>query len=308
MNLANRLAERTKLAAQLLEVDGAPAAVQSDDVTQCIAWILAVVERSRLSARTARERSEKSREVASDLEKQGTSLLKEAGFDSVDSVSRARAEAAVTRLQAAEEAERARELLPFLAELDRRITEGTRFLGGLELIRSRLLDGAFLGELIARRQQSLLGVATKILGGMTNDRFGFSPQFEVVDRLSGQPRSPRTLSGGESFLASLSLALAMVEHAARAGGRLDALFLDEGFGALDNSSLDLALDALEAKADAGRLVALISHVRAVAERISDVLVVGKSDVGASYARWLSDSAVAELIDRDAEDAISGLLS
>src|SRR5438132_3569262 len=60
-----------------------------------------------------------------------------------------------------------------------------------------------------------------------------SRTFEIVDRLTGLPRGVKTLSGGETFLASQALALGLVELAGRGGGRLDSLFLDEGFGSLD---------------------------------------------------------------------------
>ncbi|HWN66388.1 MAG TPA: SbcC/MukB-like Walker B domain-containing protein, partial [Haliangium sp.] len=94
-----------------------------------------------------------------------------------------------------------------------------------------------------------------------------------------------TLSGGETFLAALALALALVELAGRAGGRLEALFLDEGFGSLDADALDLAIEALVGQARQGRLVAVISHLRAVAESIDNVLYVESTPEG-SNARWL----------------------
>jgi hypothetical protein len=70
--------------------------------------------------------------------------------------------------------------------------------------------------------------------------------------------SPTTLSGGETFLASLALALGLVELMGRAGGQLRALFLDEGFGSLDPNALDEALDALETRARTGQLIAIIT--------------------------------------------------
>jgi exonuclease SbcC len=108
---------------------------------------------------------------------------------------------------------------------------------------------------------------------MTGNRYGFAEDFRIVDRISGQPRGAKTLSGGETFLASLALALGLVELAARSGGRLEALFLDEGFGSLDADALQEALGELERHAAAGRLVAVISHIRAVAENIESVLRV-----------------------------------
>ena len=110
---------------------------------------------------------------------------------------------------------------------------------------------------------------------MSGGRYGFSEDFQIVDRTSGQPRSPKTLSGGETFQASLALALGLVELAGRSGGRLSSLFLDEGFGTLDANALDEALEELERRAAAGRVIGVISHLRSVADRIEHVLRVDK---------------------------------
>ena len=150
---------------------------------------------------------------------------------------------------------------------------------------ARLLqDAQFVGHVIERRQRQLLIVASEILGSMSGEAYGFAEDFEIVDRSTAQPRPTRTLSGGETFLASLALALALVEIAGRSGTQLDALFLDEGFGSLDASALDEALSALELQAGGGRLVAVVSHVRAVAERIETVLEVTRTAAG-SRADW-----------------------
>jgi exonuclease SbcC len=171
------------------------------------------------------------------------------------------------------------------AALDRRIATAGGFLDVVAEIRAHMADGKFMAYAVARKQEALLTVASRLLGGMTAGRFGFGEDFTVVDRRAGEARSTETLSGGETFLASLALALALVELAGRAGGRLDALFLDEGFGSLDPDALDLAVEALIGQARQGRLVAVISHLRAVAESIEDVLHVQATPEG-STARWL----------------------
>ena len=153
--------------------------------------------------------------------------------------------------------------------------------------------------MIERRQRLLLAVASETLGAMTGGRYAFSADFQVVDNLSGHPRSTKTLSGGETFLASLALALALVEIASRAGGRLDALFLDEGFGALDANALDEALGALERRASQGRLVAVVSHIKGVAERIETVLEVTRRPQG-SVAMWSEGAARDGMVDRELE--------
>jgi DNA repair exonuclease SbcCD ATPase subunit len=110
------------------------------------------------------------------------------------------------------------------------------------------------------------------------------------------------LSGGETFLASLALALGLVELAGRGGGRLDALFLDEGFGSLDANSLSEALDALGRQAEAGRMVAVISHLRSVAEAMDRVLAVTGGPSG-SQVRWLGGDERDELITEDIEASL-----
>ena len=154
----------------------------------------------------------------------------------------------------------------------------------LEAVTSLLTDGRFIGYVVTRRQRALLALASEILGSMTGGRYGFAEDFRIVDRAFGQARGSKTLSGGEAFLASLALALGLVELAARGGGRLEALFLDEGFGSLDADALDDALGELERRAQAGRLVAVVSHIRAVAERIEDVLQVVQEPEGTEVTR------------------------
>jgi exonuclease SbcC len=107
--------------------------------------------------------------------------------------------------------------------------------------------------------------------------------FFVVDRWNADGvRSVKTLSGGETFLASLALALALAESLARlsAGGRalqaLESLFLDEGFGTLDGETLDTVVSALDALHGGQRLVGVVTHVRELAERMPARLEVRRS--------------------------------
>ncbi len=165
------------------------------------------------------------------------------------------------------------------ADLDGWIRTGVEVRDSLSELARLLQDAQFVGHVIQRRQRQLLIVASQILGSMTGDAYGFASDFDIVDRSTNQPRPTRTLSGGETFLASLALALALFEIAARSGTQLDALFLDEGFGSLDANTLDEALSSLELQASGGRLVAVVSHVRAGAERIETVLEVTRSAAG-----------------------------
>ncbi len=180
-----------------------------------------------------------------------------------------------------------------------------------------LKPGAFLKWLTLRRSRDLLVYASRMLEEMTAGRYAFADpgdladqQWLVVDNDSGQARSPASLSGGEQFIGSLALALGMVEMMARSGGRLESLFLDEGFGSLDRSNLDSAIEALSLVAGKGRMVGVISHVAAVAEQIDDVLAVTRGATG-SQVTWLSRAQRQELARSDAglegASALAGLL-
>ncbi len=107
----------------------------------------------------------------------------------------------------------------------------------------------------------------------------------VLDAHTGRERPVSTLSGGESFLTALSLALGLADAVqARAGGvQLEAIFVDEGFGGLDPESMDLALDALVRLKGTGRLVGIISHVAELQERIDSRLEVIPTRTGSELA-------------------------
>ncbi|UKA74012.1 AAA family ATPase [Arthrobacter sp. FW306-07-I] len=107
--------------------------------------------------------------------------------------------------------------------------------------------------------------------------------LEVVDQWTGFRRDTSTLSGGESFMASLSLALGLADVVQQeAGGvEIETLFVDEGFGSLDEQSLEQVMDALEGLRDGGRVVGLVSHVAEMKQRIGTQLQVLKSRNGST---------------------------
>lgn len=119
----------------------------------------------------------------------------------------------------------------------------------------------------------------------------------VLDAYTGQPRPPQSLSGGETFLASLALALGLAEVVtARTGGvRLDTLFIDEGFGSLDEDTLTLAMHTLDELRQGGRTVGLISHVAAMKEQLPAQLIVDATPQGPSIIRQSSISAAPPVI-------------
>lgn len=118
-----------------------------------------------------------------------------------------------------------------------------------------------------------------------NKRSQSGLDIDVIDHYNGSSRSVSTLSGGESFQASLSLALGLSDEVQSAVGgvRLDTMFVDEGFGTLDDESLKNAVNALASLSEGNRLVGIISHVAELKERIDRQIVIKKDRAGGSRA-------------------------
>lgn len=119
--------------------------------------------------------------------------------------------------------------------------------------------------------------------GADNQRSQAGLELIVTDHYNGTQRDVRTLSGGEAFMASLSLALGLSDEIqARTGGiQLDAMFVDEGFGSLDEDTLSEALKVLDGLGDGYRMIGIISHVSALKERIGNQIAVEKEPSGGS---------------------------
>ena len=107
----------------------------------------------------------------------------------------------------------------------------------------------------------------------------------MFDTYTGKCRSAKTLSGGESFKASLALALGLSEVVSnRAGGvQIETLFIDEGFGSLDSESLEQAIGVLNDLKEGNRLIGIISHVNELKERINNKIVIKKGSNGSSLS-------------------------
>ena len=108
----------------------------------------------------------------------------------------------------------------------------------------------------------------------------------VYSHVTGKEREVRTLSGGESFMAALSLALGMADQIREntAAIHLDILFIDEGFGSLDEQARNQAVHVLQRLADGDKLIAIISHVSELKQEIEDQLIVRKDETG-SRVQW-----------------------
>lgn len=149
---------------------------------------------------------------------------------------------------------------------------------------------------LAARLAEVAVAASVRLRRMSGDRFSFVHSdaaeargrrgglgLDVLDDYSGRVRPAKTLSGGETFLASLALALGLADVVAgeTGGALLDTLFVDEGFGSLDADTLDVVMDTLDELRAGGRVVGLVSHVEELRQRIPTRLRVRKARTGST---------------------------
>lgn len=148
---------------------------------------------------------------------------------------------------------------------------------------------------LAARLEQVAEAATERLQHMSDGRYALVHSdsrsgnrksglgLNVIDSWTGMRRDTSTLSGGESFMASLALALGLADVVQQESGGLDieTLFVDEGFGSLDEQSLEQVMDALENLRDGGRVVGLVSHVAELKQRIPAQLHVSKGRTGSS---------------------------
>jgi exonuclease SbcC len=147
-------------------------------------------------------------------------------------------------------------------------------------------QGRFKPWIINEALRRLVEGANRVLLELSGEQYSLgvagSGSFVVTDHFNAsETRSARTLSGGETFLASLALALALsdqlAELAAEGAARLDAIFLDEGFGTLDPDTLDVVAETVDKLAAQGRMVGIVTHVRELAERVPLQLRVNKNE-------------------------------
>ena len=183
---------------------------------------------------------------------------------------------AAARATTAAEIERINEQRARADELAARIAELEETRSVHEALgRQHLSAAGFERWLLAEALDHLVERATGRLRELSNGRYSLEAvdgSFAVRDHGNADERRDiRTLSGGEIFLASLSLALALAESIAELatvdGPRLESIFLDEGFGTLDVETLDILASAIEELSASGRLVGIVTHVRELAERM-----------------------------------------
>ncbi|WP_291628666.1 AAA family ATPase [Clostridium sp.] len=165
---------------------------------------------------------------------------------------------------------------------------------------SKIINGdnprkiSFERYVLAAYFEDIISAANIRFSKMTNSRFellrkedvgdkrkGQGLDLEVYDNYTGKSRDVKTLSGGESFKASLAMALGLSDVVQRYSGgiQLDTIFIDEGFGTLDPESLDIAIETLIDLQDNGRVVGIISHVQELKDRIEVKLEVTSTNQG-----------------------------
>ena len=188
----------------------------------------------------------------------------------------------------------------------------TQRIDALQVVKETVTQSTFVAEMRRRRETHLLRAASQELMGLSEDRYEFvvpdigkkSDRFVIWDHYTQRERSPQTLSGGETFLASLALALGLSEILSRRSRRIESLWLDEGFASLDDSALDDAIAALERAAAGGRLIAVVTHLKKVMQSIDQVLAVQRT-LNGSQAHWAGTTERARTA---VEEAAAGLLT
>lgn len=203
----------------------------------------------------------------------------------LDSISETREGAHRTLVESESVVSQVKEKIGKRTELEEAIKEDSVRRARYRTLGQELQQDHFIAFVLAESMERLAALATVELLRISGERYSLVPDedgFDAVDHHNAnERRSVATLSGGETFLASLSLALALAGSVrdlagSAAAARLDAIFIDEGFGALDPETLEIVVDALERLREGERMVGVISHVDALAERIFEGFRVEKS--------------------------------
>lgn len=304
---AERGATQARADEQRAAVDKAVAAAGFHDLTEALAAARTEAWQQELDARLAEValREAAAQRVLEEPELAGVdpaadvdmrAALEAAGI-AREAVEHAVAVAAAAKRRAHETAGLAERLRAAWRELEPRekqfaeLSELTDVVNGRGQNARRMSLRAYV---LAARLEEVAAAATVRLRRMSHDRYSFvhsddaGPRgtrgglgLDVLDDYSARVRPAKTLSGGETFLASLALALGLADVVAgqTGGALLDTLFVDEGFGGLDAETLDEVMDTLDELRSGGRVVGLVSHVEELRQRIPTRLRVRKSRTG-----------------------------
>jgi exonuclease SbcC len=306
--LAEHAAAEGRVAEQWTRLDAAIAEAGFADVAQVrdAAREPAVVEELDRRLADARAREEAQRQILADPELAGIDVrdvevgaAADAFTEAKEAVENAIADARAKRRIARDVAALAERLREAWAGLEPAEAEFAELDALTDVVNGRGQNArkmSLRAYVLAARLEEVAVAATARLRRMSDDRFSFVHNddaerrgkrgglgLDVLDDYSGQVRPAKTLSGGETFLASLALALGLADVvAAETGGALlDTLFVDEGFGMLDADTLDEVMNTLDELRAGGRVVGLVSHVEELRQRIPTRLRVRKSRAGST---------------------------
>lgn len=202
----------------------------------------------------------------------------------LESIAERREEVHTSLVRAESTAKLVKEKIVKRAVFEKEIKDDTVRCARYKTLADELRQDHFVAFVLEESMGRLAALASVELLRISGDRYSLVAEkggFDVFDHHNAdERRSVTTLSGGETFLASLALALALAGSVrdlagTAAAARLDAIFIDEGFGALDPETLEVVLDALERLREGERMVGVISHVDELAQRIPQGLVVSK---------------------------------
>jgi DNA repair exonuclease SbcCD ATPase subunit len=168
--------------------------------------------------------------------------------------------------------------------LDQRLDAVEQPLAALTTLKQAFRGNRFKQYVLEHRAARLLDLASNYLFEMSHE-FKFTPSFDI-DVVSNHTKRPAvSLSGGEKFMASLALSLAVVEQAAIGGAKITSLFLDEGFDALDPTCLEEAMEQLHSRARKGRAIFMITHLKDAAAYANDSYMVERGAGGSVVRRY-----------------------
>ncbi len=256
------------------------AATEPDGVAAALEEVRRIWSEAASAAAAA---AEAARAARAELDVRRTELLAGLGLAPAADFAADHRQAAAVAAGAGEKVALLEERVARFAELERDNAVAVKRLQTYERLADDLAPSKFLKYLLEEERRALADLGSDRFELLSGGRYRFTPDdtFRIVDLAAAEAeRRPESLSGGETFLASLALALALAEMVARSGGRLDAFFLDEGFGSLDQEHLDLAMEGVERLvADSpNRLVVLVSHVAEMRHRMEDLIELDRDPV------------------------------
>lgn len=283
----SRQAARKLTAAQLTVADLDPPVPESDDVIvqwkDLIEWRRITIELMEERARSAAETTAAALKSAAQARESLVADLEKSGLPAIEPYSVQVAAGVHAAQTAVDQMERAIEQA---AELRQRIEAAESDLAVADALASHLRANGFEQWLMAGALVELVEGANQLIAQLSAGGYSLrsddSGSFTIVDhRNADETRDVKTLSGGETFLVSLALALSLAETlAAKGGSGLDAIILDEGFGTLDDESLDTVATVLEELTGRGLMVGVITHVKELAARAAVRFEVTREPDGA----------------------------